>query len=296
MWIPIMLLLALMMSAFPSGPAAAVTTISILDVGDSGTTVDGTTFVGDPNPTLPSTGTGVFEPFVRTQTSTGHGSGLEHGFNTDAKQSDINFDTKSGTWTHSVQFGELGILDGYYWLSLDADQLGCATCVENQIRITDMQIYIGSDSNLANPAATNTGVNGTGYTGTPFNNPYDATPGGSSGLLGIAPIWTLDSATNGDVTIILQASICDSSGECGSGHGDLGVLIPQNRLSGASTDYFVLYVEYSSGNDGPEEWKIYDAQTPTQVPEPASLALVASGLITGVAWAAVKRGRAARSV
>lgn len=44
---------------------AGATMIDILDIGDSGTTSDGTVFMASPNPTNPSTGTGVFEPFVR---------------------------------------------------------------------------------------------------------------------------------------------------------------------------------------------------------------------------------------
>ncbi len=275
---------------FASGYAAAVPTqtISILDVGDTGSTADGTIFVGDPNPSPPATGTGVFQPFLRTQRSSGGGGGVENGFNTDASNPSINFNTKEGIWTHSVQFSDLTPINGYYWLSVDANQYACATCPRNQINITELEIYIGSDPNLANPEATGTGVNGTGYTGTPFNNLYDSQGGGTApSLLTYAPVWTLDSALNGDVTIVLQASICDTNGQCGSGHGDLGVMIPVRLLGSHSpTDYFVLYTEYSHGNDGFEEWKFFD--TP-RVPEPASLALLTSGLVAVTAWAAVRR-------
>ena len=61
---------------------ANASTITILDSGQTGTTNDGTVFLGDPNPTSPSTGTGVFQPFVRIQEPTG-GDGLQNGFNTD---------------------------------------------------------------------------------------------------------------------------------------------------------------------------------------------------------------------
>ena len=88
-------------------------------------------------------------------------------------------------------------------------------------------------------------------------------------------MWTLDSAVNGDVSVVLQASICGSKGQCGSGHGDLDVLIPQRYLTGSPTDYFVLYTEYSGANSGFEEWRFFD---PPSVPEPTSLILVAAGL------------------
>ena len=72
-----------------TGGDAHAATISILDIGDSGTTADGTTFVADPNPSQPSTGTGVFQPFVRIQATGSRGGGLQNGFNTDAKEPEI---------------------------------------------------------------------------------------------------------------------------------------------------------------------------------------------------------------
>ena len=191
---------------------AHATTISILDIGDSGITTDFTRFEAEPNPSNPATGTGVFQPFLRIGAGNGalfckdhdspcplHNSGLQLGFNTDAQGSDTNFDTKGGSdWTRSVLFSELGIIDGYYVLSLDANQLGSATSQKNRITITDMQIYVGSDPDLANPEAVGSGPYGNGYTGTIFD-PTD------NSLLGYAPVWTLDNAVNGNVDVVLQA-------------------------------------------------------------------------------------------
>ena len=240
----------------------------------TGTTADETIFHANPNPTEPSTGTGVFIPFVRVHRSTGGNVRLQNGFNTDAGEPGINFDTKNGSdWTRSVRFDEVGIVMRdkipFYVLQLDANQIGSAQSAQNQITITDMQIYIGSDPNLANPEATGTGF-GTGYTGTPFDS-------SDNFLLGLAPVWTLDSVANGDVDVILQASICDSKGQCGSGHGDLDVFIPVGLLSGAPEDFFVLYTEYDGANDGFEEWR-FDP-LPQQVPEPSTTLLFAVGLV-----------------
>ena len=54
------------------------------------------------------------------------------------------------------------------------------------------------------------------YTGATFDG-YP--PPTNNQLLGLDPVWTLDSSDNGDVTVVLQASICNTPGQCGSGKG-----------------------------------------------------------------------------
>ncbi len=268
----LMLLSAAALAFGVGAGTAGAQTINILTDTDTGTTVDGTFFSADPNPSLPSTGTGVFNPFVRVQTN-GSG-GLQNGFNTDA-QNHANFDTKTGTWTHSVLFGSLTTVtmngNSYYELTLDANQVGPAGSIGNRIDITDLQIYIGSDPNLANPEAVGSGPYGNGFTGTTFTS-------GAGGLLGLSPVWALDNGTNGDVTVVLQSSICDTPGKCGSGHGDMDLLIPTSLLgSHAPTEYFVFYSEYAVANSGFEEWSVLSA--PSQVPEPSTLLLLGSGFL-----------------
>lgn len=276
----------------------------------SGTTGDGTQFTSAPNPTTPSTGTGVFEPFVRIQRPSAgigrnydpsnpcNGNGdcvdigggvmvaSENGFNTDANSGQANFDTKGGSdWTRSVKMSEFTVTSGgFLVLSLDANQLGKSTEDINRLVITQLEIYIGPG--LANPEASNSGIEDTGYDGTLFDFDSGQT---DDKLLGLAPHWSLDSATNGNVDIVLQASICDSNGQCGSGHGDLNVFIPWKLLGSFNPDdNFVLYSEYLHVNDGFEEWRF--ASVAGQVPAPGTLALLGIGL-AGLAFR--RRQRAA---
>lgn len=232
-----------------------------------GITNDGTIFRAAANPTEPATGTGVFEPFVRIQS---HNNLLQSGYNTDANEPDINFNTKTGLWTHSVKLGDLGVVEyngiSYFQFQLDANETGRSDSLQNQIKITDVQIYIGGEE-LRLPE------NYGGYTGDPFDS-------SNNSIAGYSPVWVLDGTANGDVDVLLQASICDSNGQCGSGHGDMDMFVRADYLQGDLDDYFVFYTEYSGAHSGFEEWRYMAANDPrTNVPEPTSIMVLGLGLL-----------------
>jgi hypothetical protein len=279
---------------------------------DAGQTLDGTIFTANPAPTEPSTGTGVFNPFLRVQDSGAKKDvdyagtndlvydpdpnlnpagtySSESGFNTDASKFDgINYETKpsdgkpSSGWTRSVLFGELDTSDGFVTLKLDANEQGSASSENNLIVITEMQIFVGPG--LDNPEVATGHLNDCdsngepnpncfGYSGGIFND----SPPTDNKLLDLPPAWTLDSATNQNVDIVLQASICDVSANanCGSGHGDMSVRIPVGFFAGASaTDNFVLYFEAIKNHDGFEEWAFLSGSGgDTLVSEPSAFGL-----------------------
>ncbi len=294
--------------------AVPIDTLSILDIGDSDSTNDGTIFEANANPTSPSTGTGVFQPFVRIQAtgssqqtssftakpsdpgngpaqgsqnqngSSGNpisqsGGVVQRGFNTEAKEPGINFDTKGGTWTDSITLGDVGTVTRngtrYLEFALDANEPGRFDSIENQIDITDIQLFLGPENPLANPEAYGLG--------TSFDSDGVLELGSNADL-----IWRLDNATNGNVTVTLQASICDAPGQCGSGHGDMTLLIPVGELdlpAGFSLDdnlvFYTAYDRAGGSGSGFEEWR-HGSGPP--IPEPrAWLSFAAGGLIVG--WA-----------
>ncbi len=97
------------------GPGRACSTLELLKTDCSGW-LNGAWFETY-NPAN-STGTGVFEPFLRIQ-----GKGVETGYNTDGA---VEGDTKAGLWTHSIQVSDIPVVekDGFYYREflLDIDE------------------------------------------------------------------------------------------------------------------------------------------------------------------------------
>ncbi len=250
-------------------------TIDKQNAGTEYTLPDGTTFYGI-DPSDPSTGTGVFEPFVRGQ-RLGNGrnnlpEGSETYYNTDGA---IEFDTKQGqtggtNWTHSVEFSSLeqvacGSGDTCIMLVLDANEPTGSQNAFLDLHLDDMGIYL-----LDAPDVTG----------------FDTATGQ---LGGEDAVWTLDSAINGDVTIELFANICKQNGQCGSGHGDFAILIPLSEFDNLDGQYFYWYNESSRAADGFEEWKVLLSTDPPTAPEPSAALIF--GLGTLIAGTAARRSR-----
>ncbi len=189
-------------------------------------------YIGDSNISFGASGTGVFDSFVRVQDSP-----TESGYNTDGT---LEFDTKSGTWTHSILLSEIPIVevDGELYWEFFADINDNNSTP--QISLDAFELYLTSDSML------------TGY---PFVGTADK-------------LYDWGDAA-GDFILINDVNQ-------GSGRGDLRYLVPLDAAlidipadcdygNPACSTYLVLYNEWGSydqtGFDGDsdggfEEWKV----------------------------------------
>jgi len=178
-----------------------------------------------------ASGTGLFDPFVRLQ-----GSPTEKGYNTDGA---VEFDTKSGKWTHAIKVNAIPIVD------CDGDGPGTDTCWElfvdindsnnaKRISLNEVEIWFTTDPNLV------------GYVD-PSGFPSGATQ---------------EYDFSGDILI--------NDVNQGSGRGDLRYLVPTAGHTWDADTYFVLYSKWGttagttgtfgtggySSDGGFEEWKV----------------------------------------
>ena len=177
-----------------------------------------------------SSGTGIFDPFVRLQADP-----TEQGFNTDAA---VTLDAKSGKWTHAIKVSAIPVVD------CDGPGGGSATCWElfvdinenntaKRVSLNDVEIWFTDSATLS---------------------PYPFTDNGTT--------TTKEYDFSGDIRI--------NDVNQGSGRGDLRYLVPTAGHTWTADTYFVLYSQWgttsgTAGNFGTggytsdggfEEWKV----------------------------------------
>jgi len=188
-------------------------------------------YIGDNDVSLGSSGTGIFDSFVRIQ-----GDPSESGYNTDAKK--LQFDTKAGNWTHSILVSGIPVVteggQQYWELFVDINDNNTTP----KIVLTDVEVWF-----TLNPAITGYVVP-TGFS-SGATRIYDF-----SGTILINDVN--QGSGRGDLRYLIPLS---------------GITeIPTNCAYGSATcdTYFVLYSQWGdadptdtyTSDGGFEEWKV----------------------------------------
>jgi len=215
------------------------------------------------------TGTGFIDPFVRLDTN----KVPEQGYNTDARP--VQFDEKQDhQYTHSLLLSSLGTktINGqtYVEFLLDANQTGS----NPGISLDQLRIFQG-----------NTAYN-TGY------GPTDATGTFSTGA---TLVYSLDTTSNNNEVALPVQNTNGFNANNGSGSGDLYVYVLASKFNPADGAYVYLYSHFGddssfkaadkntynlNNNDGFEEWAALTGQFVPPVPEPSTIALALSGVVS----------------
>lgn len=263
------------------GASSANAAFPPIDLTTAGTTVtssvDGTIWTNEN--LIQSSGTGVIEPFLRWQANN-----TETGMNTDAQTPP--YDTKAGIWTHSITYGQLGIVTisgiDYYVFTLDINEPNqdAAFLTLNELRIYSVDASAGGS--LADEGAVQAAAGSTLQ-------------------------YNLDGTS--DQTIYTDYRVSNT----GSGESDVDFYIPTSFFAGVTADDY-LYMVVNSGlagdstgldsADGFEEIRAFFGTTTTTSttstssstssttsstsPEPGTIALFGMGLI-GLAAARRKK-------
>jgi hypothetical protein len=235
----------------------------------SGTGVIGGTFLVD-QIDAQSTGTGVIQPFLRIQ-----GNGNEMGYNTDANP---EYDAKAGTWTHALQLSAVPIVTintvDYRQFLLDINQNSGGT--NEFLSLNQIQIF---------QSAGDVGINSESFIN-------QAAAGGAPPLIQFSNAterFRMNDPVDPNTEIRLNYAL-----NPGSGGGDMFLYVRNDAFLQSPTSFITLFSHFGTppgdadSNDGFEEWAVIGTSTTTPIPEPTSLALLAT-LVGGVSLLARKR-------
>ena len=189
-------------------------------------------------PHLP-TKTNDIDPFVQI-----HGSGVEQGYNTDARPLQFRDENPDRHVTHALTAGQVPRVNingtDYREFLLDINQDGARP----DVVVDQIQLYFGDSPKL------------TGY------NPHTKT------LAGKAPAYDLDAA--GDVSILLNDRL-----NRGRGTGDMFLYVPDSVFVGTTTGTYVYLYSKMGGLHGAAAdcgsettWSVRDTGVVTQPPAP----------------------------
>jgi hypothetical protein len=259
--LPYVVLIALSAISFATLTGSANANVVDLTTSGSSGEINGAQFF-QYSAVLPA-GTGVFGPFLRIQKNV-----TEKGYNTNGT---LEFDTKSGIWTHALQLGDIPLVNGFRQFALDINE----TPSNNDPLLTmdQVQLFVTNNANI------------TDY---------------SSGTWpGATKVYDMDLPVgdpDADNWVKLNYSLSGS----GSGRADMLMYVPDSFFTagGATSEsYIVLFSEFgvqgdgngSSANgldssDGFEEWSLNTLTgefpvPPSAIPVPASVWLFGSGLL-----------------